>query len=110
MNGDARVRGTIREIVARIIADYRPEKIILFGSFAYGEPHADSDIDLLIIKATPERLFQRMATVRRLVAGAAGRTPFEPLILTPAEVEARVGAGDQFVGEILERGEVLYAA
>lgn len=110
MNGDNRMRAVIQEIVRRLVAGYAPEKIILFGSYAYGKPDADSDIDLLVIKATRERFFERLDSVRRVATGTHPHIPFEPIVLTPKEVERRLKAGDQFVGEILERGQVLYAA
>jgi len=55
MNGNTKIRAVIQKIVQSLVAGYTPEKIILFGSFAYGQPNADSDIDLLIIKATRQR-------------------------------------------------------
>lgn len=54
MVADAKVRGTIERIVERITNEYQPKKVILFGSYAYGEPTEDSDIDILIV--TQERL------------------------------------------------------
>lgn len=110
MKGDARIQAAIEEIVRRLVRDYQPEKIILYGSYAYGNPDEDSDIDLLIIKDTPDRLLQRMVRVRRLADGAHRHIAFEPLILTPRELEQRLRIGDQFIGEIIEKGELLYAA
>ena len=110
MNGNADIRAVIQKIVQRLIASYPPEKIILFGSYAYGHPNADSDIDLLIIKATEERLLERLNTVRRVATGTDPHIPFEPIVLTPDEVERRLKSGDQFLSEIIEKGEVLYAA
>lgn len=109
MNGDAETRTVIKRIVERLVAGYAPEKIILFGSYAYGRPDADSDIDLLIIKATRQRFFERLATVRRLTTGTHPHIPFEPIVLTPEEVERRLESGDQFLSEIIQKGEVLYA-
>lgn len=83
---------------------------ILFGSYAYGEPHEDSDLDLLIIKETQERPFDRVTTVIRLTSDAYRHIGFEPQVFTPEEVEQRLRIGDQFVAEIVEKGEVLYAA
>lgn len=83
MNGDTATRTVIKRIVERLVAGYAPEKIILFGSYAYGEPHADSDIDLLIIKATRQRFFERLDTVRRVTTGTHPHIPFEPVVLTP---------------------------
>lgn len=110
MNENAAIGAVIEEIVRRLVAEYAPRKIILFGSYAYGTPDEDSDIDLLIIKATKERFPERLDTVRRAATGAHRRIPFEPIVLTPEEVEQRLRVGDQFVAEILQKGEVLYAA
>ncbi len=109
MNGDNKTRAVIQKIVHSLVAEYAPEKIILFGSYAYGQPNADSDIDLLIIKRTKERFFKRLDTVRQLATGTHPHIPFEPIVLTPEEVERRLQSGDQFLSEIIEKGEVLYA-
>jgi predicted nucleotidyltransferase len=71
--------------------------------------HRDSDIDLLIIKDSPENFFERLTKVRQAVSGLHKGIPFDPIVLTPGEVEARLRAGDQLIGEILEKGQVLYA-
>lgn len=110
MNGNADIRAVIQEIVKRLVAGYAPEKIVLFGSYAYGQPDADSDIDLLIIKATKERFFKRLDRVRRVATGTHPHIPFEPIVLTPVEIQERLKAGDQFLSEILQKGELLYAA
>lgn len=109
MNGDNRMRAVIQEIVRKLVAGYTPEKIILFGSYAYGQPDADSDIDLLIIKRTKERFFKRLDAVRQLATGTHPHIPFEPIVLTPEEIERRLKSGDQFLSEIIEKGKVLYA-
>lgn len=109
MNGNAHVRTVIDELVRRLIASYVPEKVVLFGSYAYGQPHPDSDLDLLVVKDTPEPFPARLDAVRKAVAGAHPRIPFEPVVLTPTEVQQRLAKGDQYLGEILSRGEVLYA-
>jgi predicted nucleotidyltransferase len=98
----------VQAIVERVVAGYRPSKIILFGSYAYGQP--DKDIDLLIIKETPERFLDRVDKVREAAAGAHPCIPFEPIVLTPAEIEEGLRSGNQFIAEILQKGELLYAA
>jgi predicted nucleotidyltransferase len=110
MRGDAHVQAVVWEIVRRLVAEYAPEKIILFGSYAYGDPHADSDIDLLIVKDTTERFYNRMGTVLRVADGAHRYIPFEPIVLTPTELDQRLRIGDQFIEEIVVKGETLYAA
>jgi predicted nucleotidyltransferase len=104
------VREELDKFVELVVAGYRPDKIILFGSYAYGKPSADSDLDLLIIKKTSERFIDRWTNVRMIVSDPKRTIPIEPLVLTPEEVEERLAMGDQFIEEIITKGEVLYAA
>lgn len=110
MTIDVEARKTILEIVEKIKQEYQPEKIILFGSYAYGVPDRDSDIDLLIIKDTTDRPIDRRVAVSRIVSDSRRLIPFEPIVLTPKEVNDRLKIGDQFLKEILKKGKVLYAA
>jgi len=103
-------RVVISRILEKLIAEYAPRKVILFGSYAHGNPGPDSDIDLLIIKETSERFIDRWVTVQGILTGAHRSIPVETLVLTPQEVENRIYIGDQFIIEIWEKGEVLYAA
>ena len=100
----------IERIVRRIAEGYRPIKVILFGSHAYGEPTEDSDIDLLIVKETPDRFIDRWVAVRELIADPKRRIPVEPIVVTPEELDRRLTEGDQFFQEIVARGKVVYAA
>jgi len=102
--------GMVEAILAKIIEGYSPQKVILFGSYAYGEPDEDSDLDLFIIKETTERAFDRRVRVCQLVSDPRRRVPVEVIVLTPEEVEQRLRIGDQFIEEILSQGRVLYAA
>ena len=101
---DALVEGMVRKLAA----EYAPEKVILYGSCAYGRARPDSDIDLLIIKQTSERLIDRWTTVRRILSDPHRTVPLETLVLTPDELKQRLAIGDQFIAEIVERGTVLY--
>ena len=100
----------IQTVLQKLIAEYAPRKVILFGSYAYGNPGPDSDIDLLIIKETSERFIDRWVRVQGLLTGTHRALPVETLVLTPQEIAGRLAIGDQFIAEILEKGEVLYAA
>jgi len=108
MNGGQQARKIILGIVEKIKKDYQPEKIILFGSYAHGLPDRDSDIDMLIIKDTKERLIDRMVAVSRIVSDPEMLIPFEPIVLTPDELSQRLKTGDQFIKGILEKGEPLH--
>lgn len=107
---DERLKEILFETVETIKVKYTPEKIILYGSFAYGVPGEHSDIDLLITKETSERPIDRMALIHRIVDIRDSSYPaLSPIVLAPEEVEQRLEIGDQFVPEILTRGAVLYA-
>ena len=100
----------IRRMAAVLQARYRPQQMILFGSYASGNAHKDSDIDLLIVKATNKPFFKRLAEVRALVTDARRGHPFEPVVVTPEELKRRLARGDQFLAQILRTGRRLDAA
>lgn len=102
-------RKIIQRILDILIAEYSPRKVILFGSYAHGNPGAESDIDLLIIKETSERFIDRWVTVQGILTGSHRSIPVETLVLTPQEVENHINIGDQFIMDIWEKGKVLYA-
>jgi len=106
----AEVKAVIDDILQKLISDYSPQKVILFGSYAYGNPRPDSDIDLLIIKETDERFIDRPITVRRILSDPRRTIGLEILVLTPEELAKRLAIGDQFLAEIVKEGRVLYAA
>jgi predicted nucleotidyltransferase len=103
-----KIRKIILDIVEKIKRNYNPEKIILFGSYAYGKPTRDSDIDMLVIKRTKKRSMDRWFTLKKLCQDPNRGIPFTPLVLTPRELKYRLSLGDHFFKEILERGELLY--
>ena len=108
MTTNLKVRKTIADILEGIIKGYKPKKVILFGSYAYGEPSEDSDIDLLIIKNTDKRPIDRWIEVKRLLRDKNRMLPVSPLVYTEKEIEERIAIGDFFVEEIFEKGELLY--
>ena len=96
------------EVVGKLRSEYEPLKIILFGSFAYGNPTKDSDIDLLILKNTDKRRADRFVEVKRIIYNPDLKIPIFPLVYTPEELEEWLKIGDDFVKEILRKGIVLY--
>jgi predicted nucleotidyltransferase len=99
----------IEQIVERVVEQYRPEQIILFGSCAYGKPDAESDVDLLIVKETDERPIDRRVIVRRIAHTSRRGVPFSPLVITPQELTRRLEMNDPFYRKIIDQGHVLYA-
>ena len=75
----------IEEIKDRIVNAVQPEKIILFGSYAYGTPAKDSDLDLLVIMPSFETMHKRIFRIRKLLRDF--RVPKDVIVYTPQEVD-----------------------
>ena len=92
--------------IQRIAEILYPEKIILFGSFAYGNPTPDSDVDLLVIMETDAVSKERSWAVSRLLLPRA--FPVDIIVRTPQEIDRALDKGDSFIREIMTQGKVLY--
>jgi len=108
MNNEEQTRNMIQDIVKKLVTGYSPQKVILFGSHAYGMPTEDSDIDLLIIKETDKRPIDRWMEVKRLLRDRNKDVSVSPLVYTSEELSERVALKDFFIQEVLEKGKVLY--
>ena len=97
----------IEAVVHQIVERFNPQRIILFGSYAWGNPHQDSDLDFLIIKKTDDPMLKRIVDVDRLFLRRDFAMDF--LVYTPDQVKKRKEMGDQFVANILNKGKLLYA-
>jgi len=99
----------IQAAVRHIVEGYAPDKIILFGAYAYGEPTEHSDLDLLLVRSDlgPTRQ-ERALAVRRLVRGAG--VPIDILVRTPAEVLAASVVRFSIESQASTKGRLLYAA
>ena len=103
-------RGQIARLCAVIAREFHPDKIILFGSWAYGKPDTDSDIDLLIVMPFEGSPFRQAGTILNRVIQAVGVLPLDLLVRTAEQLDERLALGDGFVRDILARGKVLYEA
>ena len=99
-------RDSIQLYADAIGRQFRPQKVILFGSYAYGQPTKDSDVDLMVLMPKRRRS-RRTATEIRLRLGYAG-FPLDLLVWTPERLREWSEAGDGFARAILDRGQVLY--
>ena len=100
----------IQAIVQRIVDGYAPDRIILFGSYAYGTPTEDSDLDLLIIKQNAEvKKPERSVAVWRHLWDAS-LPAMDIIIRTPAELAKAAGITDSVEAMALQQGRTLYAA
>ena len=103
------VAETLPQAIKRIVVELKPEKIILFGSYAYGNPTPDSDVDLLVIMETKARDVDRYIEVSSLLHPR--QFPVDIIVKTPKEVnEAMIGGKDNsfFIREIIKKGKVIY--
>jgi predicted nucleotidyltransferase len=94
----------IRQFARRLAERFRPDKIILFGSYARGTPHADSDVDILVIMPASNQLDQAFKI--RLAVPAP--FPLDLIVRTPQNIEWRLEEGELFHTAILTKGKVLY--
>ena len=97
----------IHKIATKITGSFSPEKIILFGSYAYGTATADSDVNLLIITDTNARSAERQRMISRLFYPRP--ISMDIVVKTPAEIKRAQKRVDPFINEILKKGVVLYA-
>jgi len=88
------------------LKSYKPDKVILFGSYAWGKPSKDSDIDLLIIKNTKQDPYQRIPEIRKKLNNFD--FAFDILVLTPKELNKNLMANNFFFQDIVDKGKVLY--
>jgi uncharacterized protein len=101
------VAETLPRAIERIVSKLKPDKIILFGSYAYGNPTPDSDVDLLVIMKTKAKDIDRYIAVSNLLYPR--QFPVDILVKTPKEIEeASHKKGNFFLREILAKGKVIY--
>ncbi len=97
----------IQHICDRIVTVFQPEKIILFGSQAYGKPTPESDIDLLVVMPYEGGAIgqgvQILTTLKLWL-------PLDLIVRSADEIKGRLNIGDRFMKEIIEKGKLLYVA
>lgn len=97
----------IQAAANRIAAIFHPSRIWLFGSYAYGAPTPDSDVDLLVVMHTNLTGAEQAAAIRDAVSFSF---PTDLLVRTPSQIAQRLAIGDPFIGEVVTKGVLLYEA
>ena len=97
----------IQQFCEQIAREFQPERIILFGSHAYGKPHQFSDVDLLVVMPFEGSPLQQAA---RILIKLEPKMSVDLLVRTPEQVRQRLAMQDRFMHEIMERGKVAYEA
>jgi len=97
----------IRRLCNRIADRFHPDKIILFGSQAWGEPSTESDIDILVVMTYEGR---HTSQAIRIVNELNTLAPIDLIVRSAEEIRARREIGDTFIRNIIDRGKVMYEA
>lgn len=95
----------IDDVVEQIATQFQPKQIILFGSYAYGQPRPESDVDLLVVMETPLREKEQRWQIRQAINYNFG---LDLIVRKPEVLAQRLEWGDFFLREITERGKVMY--
>lgn len=98
-------KSVIRRFARDVSEQFQPEKIVLFGSHAYGKPHVDSDVDVLVVMPCRNQLDQAV----RISLTIDPPFPLDIIVRTPHNMSWRLAEGDSFLREIIAQGKVLYA-
>ncbi|KAA0265516.1 MAG: nucleotidyltransferase domain-containing protein [Chloroflexi bacterium] len=97
----------IDQVVEQIVEEFKPQKIILFGSYARGNPRPESDVDLLVVMKTSDKQGKQSLDMRRHLGVMFG---LDLVVYTEKQLKERVKMGDWFLRDMLKEGKVLYEA
>jgi predicted nucleotidyltransferase len=97
----------IRQYAGRLVKEFRPQRIVLFGSHARGQARKYSDVDLLVVLPFRGRSARKSADIQMRLRPDF---PLDLLVRTPAQVRRRLSQGDSFMKEVMEKGRVLHEA
>ena len=100
-------RKHLGKLVDTIVRQFEPFRIILFGSYAWGRPTQDSDVDLLVIMNTKET---NITTAVKIGQTIEHNFPIDIIVRTPEQVRQRLEWGDTFITQIMSKGRILYEA
>jgi len=97
----------IQKLCEQIAREFQPERIVLFGSHAYGNPGPFSDVDLLIVMPFEGSPLQQAA---KIITRINPPLSLDLIVRTPEEVQEQLAGRNGFLREIMERGKVTYEA
>jgi predicted nucleotidyltransferase len=99
---------TIADIIRisdSIVHEFNPRKIVFFGSYAWGKPSPDSDVDMLVILPFEGKSWQMAMAIREKVQVTF---PLDLIVRTESQIEDRLHKHDSFISRIVEKGRVLH--
>ena len=95
----------IHSVVEQITANYNPQKIILFGSYAHGIPKSDSDVDLLVVM---DMQLSEMKQAAEICTHVSYHFGLDLIVCTSQKLAQRLEWGDSFLKGIIRRGIIRY--
>ncbi len=95
----------IEDAVRQIVEQFQPQRVILFGSYAHGQPRRESDVDLLVVMDTSLRETEQAVRICQAIDYHFG---LDLIVRTPATMARRLALGDPFLHEVVSKGKVLY--
>lgn len=95
----------IEDYVDEVVRQFRPERVVMFGSHAWGTPQEQSDVDLLVVMPHSGAAVEQAARIRQTVRAGF---PLDIIVRSPAAIQKRLAMGDGFIRDILEKGKVLH--
>lgn len=95
----------IRAFARRIAAEFKPRRIILFGSYAYGTPTEDSDVDLLVEMPCRGHPARKAA---QIMIALNPSFPVDLIVRSPADLQRRIRLNDWFLRDVVTKGKVLH--
>lgn len=101
-----KIQQEIRRLKDKIVENYQPEKIIIFGSYVWGKPNKSSDLDLFIIKNSRKERRFRTTEVEQLLLDR--QLPLDILVYTPKETADSLKKDDFFIKEVINQGKIIY--
>lgn len=105
-----KIAGQLRPFLQVLAEQFHPERVILFGSYAYGEPTADSDVDLLVVKEIENSPVSDATCIRRALRPlrhTGSNLPLDLMVRSAEDLRQRVAEGADFHEEIVRKGLVL---
>jgi uncharacterized protein len=97
----------IEALSQQIVDQFQPDRIILFGSYAYGVPTQDSDVDLMVVMPFEGHPAWQAVKIRQDIHAGF---PLDLMVRTSQQIQERLSLEDYFIQDIVEKGRILYAS
>jgi predicted nucleotidyltransferase len=101
------IAGKLRPFLRVLQDQFHPERVVVFGSYAYGTPDKDRDVDILVVKPIVQSRLKDKIAIRSAwwpLLRSSGPISFDLMLAEPKECESEASGGGSYLGKILEKG------